>query len=172
MTWRRAVLYWLVALGIFGLRHALIQFSARTPATGAKASAVDPAEFTGLTVESGEIHISATRSGERWHLVGPITQVPGDLLSAIAESLATVGDAQVVSVSGEHPEQYALDPPLMTVSADRTGKPPFRVYLGAPNPAGVAVYGRIDGEAPILLIGLQLRSYLDLLIEAARGDPP
>ena len=49
----------------------------------------------------------------------------------------------------------------------RPGAPPVTLSLGGPNPAATGVYGRLDGNPQVVLLGLNVRYYVDLVLRQA-----
>jgi hypothetical protein len=47
----------------------------------------------------------------------------------------------------------------------------IRVLLGARNPAQTAVYARREGKPDVVLLGLNVQYYIELVIEALQRPP-
>ncbi|MBI1817905.1 MAG: DUF4340 domain-containing protein [Deltaproteobacteria bacterium] len=172
MTWWRATAY----LGLFiGLTAYYV---ASEPGSGGSAPATPPPHaFLGVTsasvrtvsVQRGAVTLEAVRDGERWRVERPANvHVPSDLVAALVEQLAELPAVEVVDEHGESAAQFGLEPPEAHVTFMLADGRSVGVALGARNPAQTAAYGRVDGTTRVVLLGLNVLYYENLLTQAAR----
>ncbi|HVN86292.1 MAG TPA: DUF4340 domain-containing protein [Candidatus Binatia bacterium] len=171
MTWRRALIY-------FATFVVLVVYYVTTEpgddhdaaAAGQRRSflSATPGEVQTVTVERGATRIQAVRDGDRWRVVEPEhAPVPSDLLAALVEQLTALPDVEVVSESGAEAEQFGLVPPSAHVTLGLSEGRHIGVALGGRNPGQTAVYARVDGTIRIVLVGLNVLYYQDLITQAA-----
>jgi len=173
MTWRRALAYAAVFVGL------LFYYIATEPRGGADAPATrarraflnaDPSDVRALSVEQGGARIHVVRDGERWRVTEPEgARIPSDLIAALVDQLTALPDVEVVDESGKGAAQFGVEPPAahitLTVGDDRR----IGVALGGRNPGQTAVYARVDGAPRIVLVGLNVLYYEELIAQAASG---
>jgi hypothetical protein len=171
MSWRRAGAYVLLFLALAGYYAATEPSSDADGVSGPPPRAflrVDRAAIVAVTIERGTARVRAVRDGERWRAEEPAgARVPPDVLAALIDQLLTMPEVETVSETGDEAAQFGLEPPdsrvtLMLRDGDRT-----TVALGSRNPSQTAAYGRVDGEARIVLLGLNLLYYRDLILQSA-----
>jgi hypothetical protein len=75
--------------------------------------------------------------------------------------------AAVPLTAGARPADFGLEEESVRLTLG-TGTEEARLQLGARNPSQTAIYARRDGAEEIVLIGLNVQYYVDLLIEASR----
>lgn len=170
MSWRRGLIYWLCFL-VLGAYYVL---ALRRPQAGgdtraAAARNVSVGDVIAVEVTRGPVRARFERGGGRWELREPPGRaVPADLVDALLEALADLSTAPVVAVAPVDPAQFGLtlDGVHLTL-VPGTGEP-IAVRLGGRNPAGTAVYALRDGSDAVILLGLDVASYADLVFEALR----
>ena len=168
MSWQRALAYVLVA--------ALLAtaYLATAPPRPPSPAAVPAAEGPGPSIDSvrldaGSRTVRATRSGEQWEVVEPAdSRVPSDLIAAL---VAAVLETPAESVSGDADRlgDFGLETPWARLSFGRPGAPPVVLSLGSANPAETGVYGRLEGHPQVILVGLNVRYYIDLVLKQSGG---
>ena len=165
MPWSRALGYVLLAavLGAIYLATAppppplLDTAESPTPALGIESVRIDA---DGRTVR-------ATRSDERWTVVEPATaHVPSDLISALVSAVLETA-AQPVVGTGDQLVDFGLDAPSTRLVFDRADGPPVTVSIGNTNPTETGIYARLEGNPQVILLGLNVRYYVDLVLKAA-----
>lgn len=173
MTWGRALGYLAVFLGLVAYYVATEpRTGADTPAVVVRRSFLDitSTDVRALTVEQGTRRIRAVREGERWRVAEPEgTKIPSDLLAALVDQLATQPDVEVVDETGQDAAQFGLVPPVARVTLEIDDRK-VGIAFGARNPGQTAIYGRVDGESRVLLLGLNVLYYEELIVQAS-GTP-
>lgn len=171
MSWRRAGTYFLMFLVLAGYYAATELRSDTEGAALPPRHAFLPfgsADVTAVTVQRGATRVHAALDGSRWRVDEPPgVRVPTDLIAALVEQLTTLPDVETVAENGEGAAQFGLEPPESLVTFDLRDGRHATVVLGGRNPAQTAAYGRIEGEARIVLLGLNLLYYRDLILQAA-----
>jgi len=173
MTWRRAGTY-------FGLFVVLTAYYVATepssqagkPQLPARRSFLEiaPEDVQAVAIESNGLTVRCVRDGARWRTEQPArATVPSDLVGALVDQLTQVPDVEVVDEQGERAAQFGLVPPQGTVKLILKSGRAIAVALGARNPAQTAVYGRVEGATRVVLLGLNVRYYQELIVQAARG---
>ncbi len=172
MTWRRAALYWACCFGLLAYYVAVLREPAGQPAahlTRAPFLQLDVARIESLEVQRGSERLRCARAGDRWQVVDPAGRhAPSDLIAALIDNLTQLPDVEVVADGAGDLVPFGLAPPVSDLTFTETDRPPVRVRLGNPNPAGTAVYAQREGDARVFLVGLNVRYYEDLLWSAAR----
>jgi hypothetical protein len=98
-------------------------------------------------------------------------RVPADLVAAIVAALTELPPVDVVPPApGARAVEFGLEEHSVRLVVG-TDTEEARVQLGARNPSQTAVYARRDGDEEIVLVGLNVQYYVDLLIEASRRPP-
>lgn len=171
MTWRRAGAYCALFIGL------AIYYVATEPRTGADAPAVavrrafvaaSSSDVHSVTVEQADARVHCVRDGERWRVEEPATaRVPSDLVGALVDQLTALSDVEVVNETGQGAAQFGLDPPVARVTLGLADGRKIGVALGARNPGQTAAYARVDGAPRILLVGLNVLYYGDLIVQAS-----
>lgn len=178
MSWFRAAAYWLAACALAIAYLAGERAGGDAPApepTPDASSAVPvteiPAPLRRIALERGDRKVVWERQAAGgWQVIEPAGRsLPAGLLDAFAEQLAAVS-------LGEHFEGDASDPafglgdPSLRIAAEGGEGEGDRLVLvvGARTPTGTAAYARREGQGPVLLVGLNLLYYADLLFDAAR----
>ena len=180
MTWRRVGAIWAVFavlaayLAVVELRPAPPPEPANDPTSptrsllGVRGDAV-----TRLVVRSGDARIVAARDGDRWSVGEPAgATTPPDLVAAIVATLTAGQVADVMTDGGAADlEAVGLKSPTAEIDATLSDAPaPSRVLLGATNPTRTGLYAKRADAPAVYLVGLNVRYYLDLLLQSvARG---
>lgn len=175
MTWTRALVY----LGIWGVLSAYYVAFERSPQAPATPVAVPAREdrfvpfradaITTFALDAYDTRLHCERSEGQWRVIEPVgAPVPSDLIAAMIATLTELPPVDVVplALDGE-PAQFGLDthPVRLTIGA---GSQQVRVQIGDRNPSHTAVYARREGAEEVVLVGLNVQYYIDLLIEALR----
>lgn len=174
MSWARAAVYWLVAavlalvyLGPF--RHEPAPaLPTPTPAGAVQVTEI-PLPLRRIELRRGAAVVAWERRPEGgWRVVEPAGRaIPPGLLDAFAEQLAAVS-------LGEHFDGNAADPafglekPGLRIGAFGEDGRSVVLAIGERSPTGTAAYARREEGGPVLLVGLNLLYYADLLFDAAR----
>lgn len=179
MSWPRALLY--AALGAV---FAAIALSTVPPAPApihvsevgrwvAVTPAATPARpaITAVLLEARGQRVQATRAAEGWEVTDPpAAGIPADLVAALVSAVLET-PAEPIAFDGVDLAEFGLDQPSARMTFDRAGSSPVTVTIGTANPAETGVYGRVEGSDQILLLGLNVRYYIDLVLRAASPSP-
>jgi hypothetical protein len=171
MTWQRAWAYLaaFVALGVYYVASEPRALS-RAPELPSERPFLDaPAdEVAEITLQRGETSVHCVRDGNRWRVERPSrSRAPSDLIAALVAQLTEFPGVAVVDQRGEQPDQYGLDPPESKIRIKLRGGRTIGVAIGSRNPAKTAVYAQVLGKAPVVLVGLNVLYYQDLIIQQA-----
>jgi hypothetical protein len=174
MTWRRALLYWgcFVTLAAY---YVAVLYEPAPPAAAhlTRAPFIDVPEqrIEALEVRRGDALVRCRRVDGRWQVVVPAgSSVPSDLVAALITSVVQLPDVEVVEEVATDLPQFGLDPPLSQLTLKVSGGAPIVVRIGNRNPSSTAVYAQRDDSRQVLLIGLNVRYYEDLLFEALHAQ--
>jgi len=119
-----------------------------------------------VVVDAHGTHVRAVRVGERWQVREPQgSTISSDLISAL---LTTVLDGRAEAVAGGDADQlgdFGLAEPSARIVLTRDSGAPVTLVLGATNPSATGIYGRLEGNPQIVLLGLNVHSYVDLLTQ-------
>jgi len=132
-----------------------------------------PEAIVSLTVRRSADEVHAVAAGGRWQVLRPAkADVPSDLLSAIVGTLTTGQASEVLaSTAGTDLVEFGLVEPSAEIEIGfGEGKKAIRVELGAANPTGTAVYARRSDRDTVFLVGMNVRYYLNLVLEGVRTD--
>jgi len=121
-------------------------------------------------LEAGGRILRCRRVEDQWEVLYPQhARVPSDLIAATVGALADLEAIKVVGseLTPQAEAEFGLSHPLVRLSVgDATSH--VTVLLGLRNPAQTAVYARREGEREVLLVGLNVQYYVDLLLETLR----
>ena len=168
MSWPRALAYVLVAAVL------AIAYAATAPPPPPSPAAAPAPEGPGPSIDSvrldaGARTVRATRTGEQWDVVEPAdSRVPSDLIAALVSAVLET-PAESVSGDTERLADFGLETPSARLSFGRPGAPPVVLSLGNANPAETGVYGRLEGHPQVILVGLNVRYYIDLVLKQSGG---
>lgn len=172
MSGRSTVVCWLLA-GILGAYYAAFE---RRPAPPSELAAarervlnVYSDEVTAVTLRRDGGEIRCERKDKRWQIVKPEgAKVPTDLVAALIENLTDKQEAEQINAkpSAEELQAFGLNESSSLVELEVGGGKKFGVKLGARNPPQTAVYAQTTVAPTVLLIGVNVQYYTDLLYEA------
>ncbi len=174
MTWPRALVYvasWLL-LTIFYVATEPPSPTVARPA-GESPRTHSPfelkaGEVSEVRLEAGGSRVDAVRVEGRWQVREPAgAAVPADLISAVVSAVLDSDRAEVIRLpQGRAAEFGLLHPGARIVLTCADGRS-VDVELGTRNPAQTAVYARRDGSSDVVLLGVDVLYYLDLVMKAA-----
>ena len=125
-----------------------------------------PDQVVAVEVEIGGRRLSSRRSGQGWEVVAPQgVPVFDDLIDAF---LSTLTDSPTVEVIGSRvasAEDFGLEDPTARIILRLADAEPVSVLLGRRNPAQTAIYAQRQGVPTIVLLGLNVQYYVELLME-------
>ena len=159
MSWTRALFYVAVA-ALFALA---VWATTPAPPPPMPAPAAPGPEIVAVAVSAGDRRVTARRIDDRWVVAPPHGEaVTSDLVDAL---LAAVLNAPAEPVVGSGPSgEFGLDQPFARIELQRRDGKPVTVRLGNTSPAATGVYGQLEGNPQILLMGLNVRYYVELMI--------
>lgn len=190
MTWTRAALCWVAALllGIVvlasrpaeeaGQANLLAGQDAGAPAPAASGVPAAPAPEPGYVLDAATLARVEVRRGEAtvvlergeagWKVALPTDRViPPGLVQAFVEQLVDSGRGERIGQIGEGGEggdaAFGLAKPVLTIDASGGGRD-LRLAIGARTPAGTAAYALVEEQGRVVLVGLNLLYYADLLL--------
>jgi hypothetical protein len=177
VTWPRALTYlglWVALTGYYlafeQAPRTVVESDGRRPQDQVRVLPEGTGTITRFEIEAPGHALRSELVGGQWEVVDPAgVRVPSDLLHAIVDALLDVHATSVVR--GSPPPQaeieFGLDRPRARLTLS-DGSSRTTLQLGSPNPARTAVYARREGHPEVLLLGLNVQYYVDLLLEALR----
>ena len=115
MTWRRVVVYWVLALAVAAqlgwtlrsrVRPAEAEATAVAPIVDAPTSTIDD-----MLAQRGEQALEFRKEDDRWRVEETGSVVSSDLVAAFIDTLATIPPVEVVSEGSAALATYGLEPP-------------------------------------------------------------
>lgn len=175
MTSTRALLY-LAIWGVLSVYYAAFERSPQMPAAPVEIAAgrerllsFRAADVTVFSLDAQGSQLRCERRDGQWRILEPAgAPVPADLIAAIVATLTELPPVDVVPLNAEATAGdfgLADDSVRMMVG---TGSETVALRLGARNPSQTAVYARREGAEEIVLVGLNVQYYVDLLVDALR----
>jgi hypothetical protein len=165
MRWTRALTYAVIAAVL-----ATVYIVTAPPPPPSPSSMPPPREaptpaINSLRLESAGRTVRATRADGQWEVIEPAgAKVPSDLIAAlVAAVLETAADP--VSTDTDRLADFGLITPWARLSFGRPDGAPVTLALGSANPSETGVYGRLEGNPQIILLGLNVRYYIDLVLK-------
>ena len=171
MSWPRALAYVGVALVL-----ALVYFAVSPPAAPLPAGAVSESAaeqphpaIDSVRIDAGNRTVRAQRAGEQWEVVEPAaSKVPSDLIAALVNAVMDA-PAQPVARETDRLTDFGLDAPSARLTFGRPDAPAVTLSLGRTNPAETGIYGQLEGNPQIVLLGLNVQYYVDMVLKQS-GD--
>jgi hypothetical protein len=163
MRWPHALVYVALALvlGLFAWRS-----TPPPPPSPSAASAPSPTPAVvvrQVTVETEGRRVRAVRAGDRWQVVEPPgAAVTSDLISALLSAVLDTR-AEPVVADPTNLGEFGLEQPSARITLERSEGAPVVLLLGGTNPAETGIYGRLEGNPQVVLLGLNVRYYVDLV---------
>ena len=175
MSWGRALAVWLVAGLLIAVCVADLQRVA--PPTPAAVPAVQPTgpaavelphPARAIEIRRGQEVVAWERAENGWHVTAPAGRaIPGGLLDAFAEQLASIGLGEHFDGAGGD-QAFGLDSPKLRIAVVGEDGRRAALIVGERTPTGTSAYARREEGGAVLLVGLNLVYYSDLLFDAAR----
>lgn len=175
MSWSRALLCWLVAAAIGALWLADLRRDAGrgavlVPHASESAAGVSlPRQPRLVELRRGDTLVAWERTGEgRWRVTAPAGRaIPAGLLDAFVEQLAALANAERLDGNASDPAFGLVGSTLLVATVGEDGRR-AEIRIGDRTPTGTAAYARLEPGGPVLLVGLNLLYYADLLFDTAR----
>lgn len=164
MRWPHALAYVVLALVLSLLAWATAP-PPPPPPSAAPAPLPTPAvTVRQVTVEAAGRRLRAVRAGDRWQVAEPAgSAATSDLISALLSAVLDTRAEPVVADPTDLAE-FGLEQPSARITLDRSAGAPVVLLLGGTNPAETGVYGRLEGNPQVVLLGLNVRYYVDLAL--------
>jgi hypothetical protein len=177
MSWPRALAYVGAAIVL-----ALVYFTVSPPASSLPPGALTESAaqphptIDSVRIDAGNRTVRARRAGEQWEVVEPATsKVPSDLIAALVNAVMDA-PAQPVARETDRLTDFGLDTPSARLTFGRPDAPAVTLSLGRTNPAETGIYGQLEGNPQIVLLGLNVQYYVDMVLKqsgyerASSGD--
>lgn len=169
MRWTRALAYVVVAAVLATIYVVTAPPPPPSPAALPPAREAPTPAIDSLRLETEGRTVRATRVDGQWEVVEPVgATVPADLIAALVAAVLET-DADPVSNDTDRLADFGLVTPWARLSLGRPNGTPVTLALGNANPAATGVYGRLEGNPQIILLGLNVRYYIDLVLKQS-GD--
>ncbi len=126
-------------------------------------------EVTAVTLRREGREIRCERKDKRWQIVQPPgAKIPPDLVSALIESLTDKQEAEQISDAPkpEDLQAFGLTETAPQVEIELSNGKKLAVKLGARNPPQTAIYAQTSSSRRVLLVGVNVQYYADLLYAA------
>ena len=126
-------------------------------------------EVIAVTLRREGREIRCERKDKRWQIVQPQgAKVPPDLVAALIENLTDKQEAEQISDAPKPDElrAFGLTDPAPEVEIELANGKKLSVKLGARNPTQTAIYAQSSNSPRVLLVGVNVQYYAELLYEA------
>lgn len=164
MSWSRALAYVVVAAVLAAVYFATAPPPPPSPASAPARSESAPS-IDAVQIDAGGRTVRATHAGERWIVIEPAgAAIPSDLIDALVSAVLET-PAEPVTAETDHLTDFGLDAPWARVTFSRPNASPVTLVLGSLNPAETGVYSRLEGNPQVVLLGLNVRYYIDLVLK-------
>jgi hypothetical protein len=160
MSWRHALTYVALA-GALGLALWATAPSAPPPSAITPAALPPERAIEMMAIETDGQRLRVRRTPGGWEVLEPAgREISPDLVERL---LAAVFHSRIEAVAADAEQgEFGLDRPRARVTLWRHTEPPIVLILGNDNPTATAVYGQLEGDPRILLVGLDIWHYVTL----------
>jgi len=172
LTWRSTLACW-IAAALLGAYYVTFERRPAPPseirAAREKVLNVYSDEVAAVTLRRQGLEIRCERKDKRWQIVQPVGgKVPPDLVSALIENLTDRQEAEQISDAPkrEDLQAFELTESSPEVEIELSGGKKLSVKLGGRNPSQTAIYAQTSVSPRVLLVGLNVQYYADLLYNA------
>lgn len=176
MSAKSTITYW-VLFALLGAYYLTFERRPAPPSTAElereKVLNVFADEVTRLTLVRGGKEIRCERRDKRWQVVEPQgVTAPSDLVAALVDTVATQREAEemVARPKPEDLREFGLADDTPRLDLELADGTKHSVKIGSRNPPQTAVYVQTDVSPRVLLAGLNVQYYTDLLYAAASKD--
>jgi len=173
LTWRSTVAYWLIAV-VLGAYYMAFERRPAPPSdirlAREKVLDVFSDEVTAVTLKRDGREVRCEKRDKRWQIVKPAgAKAPADLVAALIENLTDKQEAEEInaSPSAEDLRSFGLGDASSTIEIE-VGAKRMAVKLGSRNPPQTAIYAQTNSSPRVLLVGVNVQYYADLLYEAGK----
>jgi hypothetical protein len=174
LTWRSTLAYWLIAF-VLGAYYMAFERRPAPPSemqlAREKVLDVFSDEVTAVTLSRDGREVRCEKRDKRWQIVKPPgAKAPADLVAALVENLTDKQEAEEINKSpnAEDLRSFGLDDSSATIGIE-VGAKHFAVKLGSRNPPQTAIYAQTSVSPRVLLVGVNVQYYADLLYEAGKS---
>lgn len=172
MSWRGTITYWLLAAVLGG--YYLVIERRPEPRSEMQLSRRKVLDVFGEDIAAVTLHregksIRCERREKRWEIVKPAgAKVPSDLIAALVENITEKQEAEEIAVapSADDLQAFGLGDASPTLEVELGGGKKVSVKFGSRNPTQTALYAETSVSPHVLLIGVNIQYYVDLLYEA------
>lgn len=178
MTWRKTLAYWVlfvVMSGYFALFERRPAPPSEPEIQREKVLSLMGDEVAAFTLRRDRREVRFERRDRRWQAVAPRdARVPHDLVAALVETLTEKQEAEVIEASPKTEElgAFGLDHPASVFEIRASDGRTFTVEVGNRNPPRTAIYVRTNLSPRVMLAGLNVEYYGDLIFDAAFAKTP
>jgi hypothetical protein len=172
LTWRSTVTYW-VLFAVLGGYYLAFERKPPPPSEIQRAREkvlnVFSDEVTAITLRRNGKEIRCERRDQRWQIVKPQSaKVPADLIAALVENLTDKQEAEEIADKPrpEDLQAFGLTATSAELEVEVGGGKRMSVKLGGTNPPHTAIYAQTNFSPRILLVGVNVQYYADLLYAA------
>ena len=173
MSWKATITYWVLA-AVLGAYYVAVE---KRPAPKTEMQLerervlnVYSDDIAAVTFRREGREIRCELKDRRWKVVKPEgANLPPDLVAALVENLTDKQEAEEITKqpTPEEVTTFGLGSNAPSVELESKQGTKYTVTLGARNPPQTAIYARTSVAPRVLLIGLNVQYYADLLYEAA-----
>lgn len=177
MTWPRGLTYvcvWLLLTTAWAVQRRSVP-EAEPPSSPAKTPFGDlkPPDVVGIEIASSGQTLAARLADGRWEVSRPPgATLAADLIPALLDAVLDVEEIKTVRPVGTGHAEFGLADPLAHLTFRAAGGASLRILLGGLNPAQTAIYGRAEGASEVVLLGLNVRYYLRMALQATASHTP
>jgi len=172
LSWRSTIAYWVLFAALGGYYLA---FERRPPPPSEMQRAREKVlnvysdDVKALTLRRDGKEIRCELRDKRSQIVKPENaKVPPDLVAALVENLTDKQEAEEINAKPrpEELQAFGLNASSPQVEIEVGGGKRMAVKLGGKNPPQTAIYAQTDFSPRILLVGVNVQYYADLLYAA------
>ncbi len=171
MTWRSTAVYWLLFV-VLAAFYATVEQRPEPPSEAklARKKVFDAfaEDVQAVVLRGGGKEVRAERKDKRWTVVKPEgAKAAPDLIATLVENLTEKQEAEEMdsTPSAEDIKGYGLTDDAIVVELEMKDGKKVSIKLGARNPPQTAIYAQSSITPRVLLIGLNVQYYTDLLFE-------
>jgi hypothetical protein len=172
LSWKATVTYWVLA-AVFGAYYLAVEKrpepKSEMQLARERVLNVYSDDIAAVTLRRDGREIRCELKDKRWKVVKPESaNLPPDLVAALVENLTDKQEAEEINKqpTPEEITTFGLDSNAPTVDLESKQGTKYTITLGARNPPQTAIYARTSVAPRVLLIGLNVQYYADLLYEA------
>lgn len=173
MTWRSTAAYWMLFVLLCGY-YATVEQRPEPPSEAKlarkKVADVYTEDVKALVMRGQGKEIRCERRDKRWVAVKPEgTKAAPDLIAALIENLTEKQQAEEMDAAPkpEDIKAYGLTDAATEIDLELADGKTVVIKLGGRNPPQTAIYAQSSLTPRVLLVGLNVQYYTDLLYEAA-----